>query len=130
MASAPEPTDKELKKVRREQEKQIKDLEKHRDKLQEYDNSLEQIGERNSMSKTAPDVTFMRMKEDAMNNGQTKPGYNLQISTENQFITDFAFFAIAFNIKKNVRYDGQKRQKREKCASKRLVLFVYCAHRR
>ena len=80
MASAPEPTDNELKKVRREQEKQIKDLETHRDKLQEYDNSLEQIGERNSMSKTAPDVTFMRMKEDAMNNGQTKPGYNLQIS--------------------------------------------------
>lgn len=34
----------------------------------------------------------MRMKEDAMNNGQTKPGYNLQIGTENQFITDFAFF--------------------------------------
>jgi hypothetical protein len=29
------------------------------------------------------------MKEDAMNNGQTKPGYNLQIGTENQFITDF-----------------------------------------
>ncbi len=44
------------------------------------------------MSKTDPDATFMRMKEDAMNNGQTKPGYNLQISTENQFITDFALF--------------------------------------
>lgn len=42
------------------------------------------------MSKTAPDTTFMHMKEDAMNNGQTKPGYNLQIGTENQFITDFA----------------------------------------
>ena len=27
-----------------------------------------------------------------MRNGQTKPGYNLQISTENQFITDFALF--------------------------------------
>ena len=27
-----------------------------------------------------------------MNNGQTKPGYNLQIGTENQFITDFGFF--------------------------------------
>uniref|UniRef100_UPI0025A9EFE8 transposase n=1 Tax=uncultured Duncaniella sp. TaxID=2768039 RepID=UPI0025A9EFE8 len=38
------------------------------------------------------DATFMRMKEDAMNNGQTKPGYNLQISAENQFITDFALF--------------------------------------
>ena len=82
MASAPEPTDKELKKVRREQEKQIKELEKRRDQLQEYDNSLEQIGERNSMSKTDPDATFMRMKEDAMNNGQTKPRYNLQISTK------------------------------------------------
>lgn len=32
------------------------------------------------------------MKEDAMNNGQTKPGYNLQIATENQFITSFALF--------------------------------------
>ena len=44
------------------------------------------------MSKTDPDATFMRMKEDAMNNGQTKPGYNLQISAENQFITDFALY--------------------------------------
>lgn len=34
----------------------------------------------------------MRMKEDAMNNGQTKPGYNLQIATENQFVTGFALF--------------------------------------
>ena len=32
------------------------------------------------------------MKEDAMNNGQTKPGYNLQIGTENQFILDFGLF--------------------------------------
>lgn len=44
------------------------------------------------MSKTDPDASFMRMKEDAMNNGRTKPGYNLQISAENQFITDFALF--------------------------------------
>ena len=80
LASEPEPTDKEQKKVRREQKKQIKELEKHRDKLNEYDSRLEEIGERNSMSKTDPDATFMRMKEDAMNNGQTKPGYNLQIS--------------------------------------------------
>ena len=34
----------------------------------------------------------MRMKEDAMNNGQTKPGYNLQIGTENQFILNYALF--------------------------------------
>jgi hypothetical protein len=39
------------------------------------------------------EATFMRMKEDAMNNGQTKPGYNLQMATENQFITDFGLFS-------------------------------------
>ena len=54
-------------------------------KLDEYDSHLDTLGERNSYSKTDPDATFMRMKEDAMNNGQTKPGYNVQISTENQF---------------------------------------------
>ena len=92
LSAEPEPTDKDQKKQQREKKKQIKELEKHRDKLGEYDDRLEQIGERNSMSKTDPDATFMRMKEDAMNNGQTKPGYNLQISAENQFITDFALF--------------------------------------
>lgn len=92
LSAEPEPTDKEQKKQQREKKKQIKELEKHRDKLGEYDDRLAQIGERNSMSKTDPDATFMRMKEDAMNNGQTKPGYNLQISAENQFITDFALF--------------------------------------
>ena len=35
----------------------------------------------------------MRLKEDAMNNGQTKPAYNLQIGTENQYITNFAFYS-------------------------------------
>lgn len=92
LASQPEPKGKEERKERRERNKQIKELEGHRDKLAEYDGRMEQIGTRNSMSKTDPDASFMRMKEDAMNNGQTKPGYNLQISAENQFITDFALF--------------------------------------
>jgi transcriptional regulator with XRE-family HTH domain len=64
-------------------ERQIKELEAHRDKLAEYEKHLETLEGRNSYSKTDPDATFMRMKEDAMNNGQTKPGYNLQIGTEN-----------------------------------------------
>ena len=92
LSTKPEPTTKEEKKQVRERKKQIKELEKHRDKLNEYDSRLEQMDGRNSMSKTDSDATFMRMKEDAMNNGQTKPGYNLQISSENQFITDFALF--------------------------------------
>ena len=92
LSAEPESADKERQKLQREKKKQIKELETHRDKLGEYDGRLERIGERNSMSKSDPDATFMRMKEDAMNNGQTKPGYNLQISAENQFITDFALF--------------------------------------
>lgn len=92
LSAEPESADKERQKRRREKKRLVKELEKHRDKLGEYDGRLEQIGERNSMSKSDPDATFMRMKEDAMNNGQTKPGYNLQISAENQFITDYALF--------------------------------------
>ncbi len=88
----PEVSNKDQKKVRRAKKKQIKELEEHRDKLVAYNKHLEVLGDRNSYSKTDPDATFMRMKEDAMKNGQTKPGYNLQIGTENQFITDFALF--------------------------------------
>ena len=61
-------------------------------KLREYEGKLETLGERNSYSKTDPDATFMRMKEDAMSNGQTKPGYNVQISTENQYITNYGIY--------------------------------------
>ncbi len=88
----PAPKDKDEKKAAREKRKQVREVEKMRDKLSEYDSHLETLGGRNSYSKTDPDATFMRMKEDAMNNGQTKPGYNLQIATESQFITDFGFF--------------------------------------
>jgi len=71
--------------------KELKD--KHLPKLKEYETKLEQIGEnRNSMSKTDKDATFMRMKEDHMKNGQLKPAYNVQISTENQFITHFGIY--------------------------------------
>lgn len=44
------------------------------------------------MKQTDHEGTFIRMKEDAMNNGQPKPRYNLQIGTEKQFILDFDLF--------------------------------------
>jgi len=75
-----------------EEKKQIKELTKHQDKLQEYEKHLDTLGQRNSYSKTDPDATFMRMKEDHMGNGQLKPAYNVQISTENQFITNFGIY--------------------------------------
>jgi len=41
---------------------------------------------RNSFSKTDRDATFMHMKEDHMRNSQLKPGYNVQIAVEAEYI--------------------------------------------
>lgn len=77
----------------KEERKKLKELEeKMLPKMEEYEKKLETCGERNSYSKTDPDATFMRMKEDAMGNGQLKPGYNLQIGTENQYVTNYALY--------------------------------------
>ncbi|WP_243458156.1 IS1182 family transposase [Sporosarcina sp. Te-1] len=55
-------------------------------RMEKYAQHHATFGDRNSFSKTDPDATFMRMKEDHMKNGQLKPGYNIQMATENQFI--------------------------------------------
>lgn len=57
--------------------------------LQRYDEQEKILDGRNSYSKTDKDATFMRMKEDHMLNGQLKPAYNVQISTNEQFITNY-----------------------------------------
>lgn len=59
--------------------------------LVKYEQQEKIIGEkRNSYSKTDEDATFMRLKEDHMKNGQLKPAYNVQISTNNQFIASYS----------------------------------------
>jgi transposase len=57
--------------------------------LDKYKQQEEILAGRGSYSKTDTDATFMRMKEDHMKNGQLKPAYNAQISTENQFILNY-----------------------------------------
>ena len=80
-----------LTKSNKKQQKGLKKLkEETLPKLQEYERHLEILGDRNSYSKTDIDATFMRMKEDHMKNGQLKPAYNVQISTEEQFLTNFS----------------------------------------
>lgn len=77
----------------KEEQRAIKTLEnKLLPKLEEYERHLDTLGNRNSYSKTDSDATFMRMKEDHMLNGQLKPAYNVQISTENQFISHYDFY--------------------------------------
>jgi transposase len=57
--------------------------------LTRYEQQERLLGERNSYSKTDPDATFMRMKEDHMGNGQLKPAYNVQVSSNDQYIVDY-----------------------------------------
>ena len=55
-----------------------------------YEEEEKKLGSRNSYSKTDEDATFMRMKEDHMLNGQLKAGYNVQISSNNQYIVNYS----------------------------------------
>lgn len=57
--------------------------------LSKYDDQCKILEGRNSYSKTDNGASFMRMKEDHMHNGQLKPAYNVQISTNQQFITNY-----------------------------------------
>jgi len=61
---------------------------------EKYEQQLFSIGNtRNSCSKTDPDATFMRMKEDHMRNGQLKPAYNVQIAVNSEYITGIGAFS-------------------------------------
>lgn len=60
--------------------------------LARYQQQEEILNGRKSYSKTDTDATFMRMKEDHMKNGQLKPGYNTQITTNNQFILSYGLY--------------------------------------
>lgn len=81
----------QLGQLSKQQQKQLKQLQEDAlPRLQKYESQLDTLGQRNSFSKTDPDATFMRMKEDHMKNGQLKPAYNVQISTEKQFLTNFS----------------------------------------
>jgi transposase len=78
------PKDEELKKAK----KAI--VNDYLPRMKKYEKQEEILENRRSYSKTDTDATFMRMKEDHMKNGQLKPGYNVQIGTENQFITGYS----------------------------------------
>lgn len=68
-------------------QKSLEQLDQYLEKLKEYTKKLYTLGDRNSYSKTDPDATFMRMKEDAMRNGQLKPAYNIQHGVDSEYIT-------------------------------------------
>ena len=67
-------------------QRDIETLESYLQRKQKYEGYNATFAGRNSFSKTDPDATFMRMKDDHMMNGQLKPGYNLQLGTTGEYI--------------------------------------------
>ena len=74
-------------------QRDIEILKEYIDKKAEYCSHLGKFGNRNSFSKTDIDATFMHMKEDYMRNGQLKPGYNIQIGVESEYIVGVGSFS-------------------------------------
>jgi transposase len=60
-------------------------------RLEKYEQQEETLKGRNSYSKTDPDASSMRMKEDrGAEKPWPKPAYNVQIGTEDQFVVGFS----------------------------------------
>ena len=59
----------------------------YKDRMIDYEKHLAIMGDdRGSYAKTDHDATFLHMKEDHMRNSQLKPGYNVQIGVNNEYI--------------------------------------------
>ena len=73
-------------------EKAVKKLEKeHLPRLQKYEEQERVLNGRNSYSKTDPDASSLRMKEDrAARKSLARPAYNVQIGTEEQFVVGYS----------------------------------------
>ena len=64
----------------------IEKVEEFLNRKKQYDDYNHSFGDRNSFSKTDRDATFMRLKEDHMKNGQLKPGYNVTLAVDSEYI--------------------------------------------
>ncbi|CXY54128.1 IS1272 transposase [Staphylococcus aureus] len=82
-------TRKQIRLKRTKIKKYKKQINDYFERKYRYEFQKSILKDRNSYSKTDYDATFMRMKEDHMKNGQLKPGYNLQIATNSQFVLSY-----------------------------------------
>jgi transposase len=81
----------EGKEISKKKRQQINYAKKHWPaNIEKYAEQEKILDKRNSYSKTDTDATFMRMKEDHMRNGQLKPAYNVQLSSNNQFVVNYS----------------------------------------
>jgi transposase len=68
-------------------QRDIETISEYMKKAEKYEKYQQTFKGRNSFSKTDPDATFMHMKEDHVRNAQLKPGYNVQLAVEGEYIT-------------------------------------------
>jgi transposase len=68
------------------------ELETFYERQEKYNINNQLFDGRNSYSKTDPDATFMHMKDDHMRNSQLKPGYNVQIGVESEYVVGVDIF--------------------------------------
>ena len=73
-------------------QKWIEQLSEYIVRQEKYNESNLLFQGRNSYSKTDTDATFMHMKDDHMRNSQLKPGYNVQIGVESEYVTGVGIF--------------------------------------
>jgi transposase len=73
-------------------QKFTEELENYYERQKKYNSHNILFNGRNSYSKTDPDATFMHMKDDHMRNSQLKPGYNIQIGVESEYVTGVGVF--------------------------------------
>ena len=106
-------------KRKSEEQKTWEALDQLRSRWINYEEQLETMGEgRNSYSKTDPEATFMRMKDDHMRNGQLKPGYNVQLAVNSEYITGVDVFSDRTDYRTMVPFlKTLQRQHGEKYAS-------------
>ncbi|EIW17256.1 MULTISPECIES: transposase [Pelosinus] len=64
----------------------LETVEEYLTRQKKYDDYNHSFGDRNSFSKTDRDATFLRMKKDHMKNGQLKPGYNVTLAVDAEYI--------------------------------------------
>jgi transposase len=79
-----DPKDKKLSSLVRKLEKDYLPRQK------KYEEQEKKLGDRNSYSRTDEDATFLRMKGEGRGKVWPKPGYNIQIGTEGQFVVGFS----------------------------------------
>jgi hypothetical protein len=109
----------------RERKKKLKSVLKTVEKdclprKKKYEKAKRTAGGRNSYSRTDPDATFMRMKEDHPGNGQLKPAYNVQTGTENGFVVGYDIFPNPSDTR-TLKPHLRKQKKRLGQAPKRVI---------